>query len=65
MFPGTNGTQVSVVQYGAANTEEVTWRMEQQKANLLHLVEDIPRRTSAAPALGIGHGSKHINPQRW
>eukprot|EP00066_Takifugu_rubripes_P015898 XP_011605164.1 PREDICTED: von Willebrand factor isoform X1 [Takifugu rubripes] len=49
---GTNGTQVSVVQYGAANTEEVMWRTEQRKANLLHLVEDIPRRTAAAPALG-------------
>lgn len=54
---------MSVVQYGAANTEEVMWRAEQQKANLLHLVEDIPRRTAAAPALGIEHGSKHIDPQ--
>lgn len=60
IFPGTNGTQVSVVQYGATNSQEVTWKDEQGKPNLLNLVERIPRRTAAAPALGIGHASKRI-----
>lgn len=64
MPPGTNATQVSVVQYGATNTEEVSWNAEQQKANLLRLVEDIPRRTAAAPALGIGRASKGTDPTR-
>lgn len=58
MLPGASATQVSVVQYGATNTEEVKWSAEQRKANLLRLVEDIPRRTAAAPALGIGRASE-------
>uniref|UniRef100_H3DPH5 von Willebrand factor n=1 Tax=Tetraodon nigroviridis TaxID=99883 RepID=H3DPH5_TETNG len=49
---GANGIQVSVVQYGATNSQEVTWKDEQTKPNLLNLVERIPRRTAAAPALG-------------
>ncbi|XP_035498752.2 von Willebrand factor isoform X2 [Scophthalmus maximus] len=49
---GPNGTQVSVVQYGDTNTVELTWKDEQSKSHLLNLVERIPRRTTAAPALG-------------
>ncbi|XP_076589526.1 von Willebrand factor [Chaetodon auriga] len=49
---GLNGTQVSVVQYGATNRAEITWKEEQSKSHLLNLVESIPRRTTAAPALG-------------
>ncbi|XP_027128551.1 von Willebrand factor [Larimichthys crocea] len=49
---GLNGTQVSVVQYGDTNTAELTWKDEQSKSHLLNLVESIPSRTTAAPALG-------------
>eukprot|EP00064_Thunnus_orientalis_P004368 superscaffoldBa00000394_g4379 len=49
---GLNGTQVSVVQYGHTNTAELTWKDEQSKSHLLNLVESIPSRTTAAPALG-------------
>ncbi|XP_053283367.1 von Willebrand factor isoform X1 [Pleuronectes platessa] len=49
---GLNGTQVSVVQYGDTNTAELTWKEEQSKSQLLNLVESIPSRTGAAPALG-------------
>ncbi|XP_041794165.1 von Willebrand factor [Chelmon rostratus] len=49
---GLNGTQVSVVQYGDTNRAELTWKDEQSKSHLLSLVERIPRRTTAAPALG-------------
>lgn len=61
MFPGANGIQVSVVQYGATNSQEVSWNDEQGKSNLLNLVERIPRRAAAAPALGNGHTSKHTH----
>ncbi|XP_072241877.1 von Willebrand factor [Leuresthes tenuis] len=49
---GPNGTQVSVVQYGETNTAELTWKDQQRKSDLLQLVESIPSRSSAAPALG-------------
>ncbi|KAI4826035.1 hypothetical protein KUCAC02_021691 [Chaenocephalus aceratus] len=49
---GLNGTKVSVLQYGVTNTAELTWKEEQSKPHLLKLVERIPNRTSAAPALG-------------
>uniref|UniRef100_A0A3Q4B0E0 von Willebrand factor n=1 Tax=Mola mola TaxID=94237 RepID=A0A3Q4B0E0_MOLML len=49
---GLNGTQVGVIQYGDINTAELTWRDEQSKSHLLNLVEHIPSRTTAAPALG-------------
>ncbi|XP_010783151.1 von Willebrand factor isoform X2 [Notothenia coriiceps] len=49
---GLNGTRVSVLQYGVTNTAELTWKEEQSKPHLLKLVERIPSRTSAAPALG-------------
>ncbi len=52
---GLNGTQVSVVQYGDTNTAELTWRDEQSKSHLLNLVDSIPSRTTAAPALGSGY----------
>lgn len=52
---GLNGTQVSVVQYGDTNTAEITWKDEQSKSHLLNLVESIPSRTTAAPALGSGY----------
>lgn len=55
MFAGLTGTQVSVVQYGDTNTAEVTWKDEQSKSHLLNLVESIPSRTTAAPALGSGY----------
>ncbi|XP_017261520.1 von Willebrand factor isoform X1 [Kryptolebias marmoratus] len=49
---GLNGTQVSLVQYGETNTAEFTWKSQQNKSNLLKLVESIPSRASAASALG-------------
>uniref|UniRef100_A0A3Q1AV12 von Willebrand factor n=1 Tax=Amphiprion ocellaris TaxID=80972 RepID=A0A3Q1AV12_AMPOC len=49
---GQNTTHVSVVQYGDTNTAEITWKNEQSKSELLKLVESIPSRTTAAPALG-------------
>ncbi|XP_073328335.1 von Willebrand factor [Pagrus major] len=49
---GLNGTLVSVVQYGDTNTAELTWKDEQSKSHLLNLVERIPSRAAAAPALG-------------
>ncbi|KAF7224520.1 von Willebrand factor isoform X2 [Nothobranchius furzeri] len=49
---GLNGTLVSVVQYGETNTAEFMWKNQQSKSNLLKLVESIPSRASAAPALG-------------
>ncbi|KAF3688863.1 von Willebrand factor [Channa argus] len=49
---GQNGTQVSVVQYGDTNRAELTWKAKQSKPHLLNLVESIPRRTTAKPALG-------------
>lgn len=55
MCAGLNGTQVSVVQYGDTNRAELTWKDEQSKSHLLSLVERIPRRTTAAPALGGGY----------
>ncbi|XP_068168133.1 von Willebrand factor [Antennarius striatus] len=49
---GRNGTQVSVVQYGDINTAEITWKEEQSKSHLLTMLKQIPRRMSAASALG-------------
>lgn len=54
LFAGQNGTEVSVVQYGDTNTAEFTWKDEQSKSHLLNMVASIPRRTTAAPALGRG-----------
>lgn len=58
MLPGVSETQVSVVQYGAVNTLEVMWKDAQEKQNLLNLVDHIPRRTAAAPALGTDTPAK-------
>lgn len=55
MFSGRNGTQVSVVQYGDTNMAELTWKDEQSKSHLLNLLDSIPRRTTAASALGSGY----------
>ncbi|KAM9854763.1 von Willebrand factor [Aulostomus maculatus] len=49
---GQNGTQVSVVQCGDTCTAELTWKEEQSQSHLLKLVDTIPKRTTAAPALG-------------
>lgn len=61
MCAGLNGTKVSVLQYGVTNTAELTWKEEQSKPHLLKLVERIPNRTSAAPALGSGHVHLHVH----
>uniref|UniRef100_A0A8D0ARC9 von Willebrand factor n=1 Tax=Sander lucioperca TaxID=283035 RepID=A0A8D0ARC9_SANLU len=50
---GLNGTQVSVVQYGDTNTADLTWKDEQSKSHLMNLVDSIPSRTTAAPALDL------------
>ncbi|KAM3608632.1 uncharacterized protein V6R79_002011 [Siganus canaliculatus] len=49
---GKNDTQVMVIQYGDTNNAEFTWKDEQSKPHLLSLVDQIPSRTTAAPALG-------------
>lgn len=49
-----------MVQYGDTNTAEFTWKDEQSKSHLLNLVENIPRRATAAPALGSGYIYKLI-----
>lgn len=54
MCAGPNGTLVSVVQYGDPTTAEFTWAYQQSKSDLPRLVESIPTRTPAAPALGKG-----------
>lgn len=43
---------MSLAQYGDTNTAEFTWKNQQSKSNLLKLVDSIPSRVSAAPALG-------------
>ncbi|XP_054631168.1 von Willebrand factor isoform X2 [Dunckerocampus dactyliophorus] len=49
---GLKGTQVSVIQYGDTTTMEFTWKEDQSKSHLLSLVDDIPKRRTATPALG-------------
>ncbi|XP_051916485.1 von Willebrand factor [Hippocampus zosterae] len=49
---GPDGTHVSVIQYGDTITLEFSWREQQIKSRLLGLVDNIPRRRTAAPALG-------------
>ncbi|KAG7456027.1 hypothetical protein MATL_G00247310 [Megalops atlanticus] len=49
---GSKGTQVSVIQYGSRITDDVSWRDEQTKDNLIHLVDSIQKRSSTPTALG-------------
>ncbi|MFT7812635.1 von Willebrand factor isoform X1 [Arapaima gigas] len=46
---GSKDTQVSVIQYGDRNTEDVSWRAEQSRENLLRLVDAVEKRR-ATPA---------------
>ncbi|XP_061630178.1 von Willebrand factor isoform X1 [Phyllopteryx taeniolatus] len=49
---GSNRTQVSMIQYGDTITTEFTWVEEQIKSHLIRLVDKIPSRRTAPPALG-------------
>ncbi|XP_061139991.1 von Willebrand factor [Syngnathus typhle] len=49
---GPIGTQVSVIQYGDTLTTEFTLSRQQIKSRLLDMVDNIPGRKTASPALG-------------
>uniref|UniRef100_A0A8C9SUE5 von Willebrand factor n=1 Tax=Scleropages formosus TaxID=113540 RepID=A0A8C9SUE5_SCLFO len=49
---GPKDTQVSVIQYGDKNTADVSWRAEQTRGNLLHLVDAMEKRRATPASLG-------------
>ncbi|XP_074859171.1 von Willebrand factor isoform X2 [Carettochelys insculpta] len=49
---GNTLTQVSVLQYGRANTLEISWNMPQERENLLNRVSSIQQRDQGPSKLG-------------
>ncbi|KAK7891491.1 hypothetical protein WMY93_023454 [Mugilogobius chulae] len=49
---GPKDTHISLVQYGEKNTAEIRWKQDQNKAQLLKMVDSVPSRIPAAPRLG-------------